>query len=636
MTESMDTLLQENRVFDPPHSFKNANVSNPSIYNQEDEPFWANEARKLDWFKPFEKVLSFTAPYAKWFEGGKLNAAYNCLDRHLAAKRNKAAFMWEGEDGKTRVLTYWELHREVCQLANVYKNLGLKKGDRIAIYMPLIPEAIVAMLASARIGLIHTVVFGGFSAESLKDRIEDSGAKLLITADGGYRRGAIIPLKSTADTALASLNIQNVIVVKRTGNEIDMQPNRDLWYHDLVPHASPDCPPEWMDSEDPLYILYTSGTTGKPKGILHTTAGYLTQCRTTCEMVFDMKDNDLYWCTADIGWVTGHSYVVYGPLAIGVSQVIYEGAPDWPKRNRFWKIIEKYGVTIFYTAPTAIRAFMKWGAEFPASANLSTLRLLGSVGEPINPEAWMWYHTHIGSSRCPIVDTWWQTETGAIMIAPIPALTPLKPGSATKPLPGIHAAIVDSDGKKSDAGYLLITKPWPAMLRGIWNDPKRFHDTYWSRFPNTYFTGDGARLDQDGYLWLMGRVDDVINVSGHRLGTMEVESALVDHPSVAEAAVVGVHDELKGQSITAFVILKENYTPSNTHEAELKAHVVQKIGSIARPERILFARDLPKTRSGKIMRRLLRDIAEGRLLGDITTLADSTVVEELKEKYKEE
>ncbi len=636
MTDAMDTLLQETRVFDPPPSFKNANVSNPSIYNQEDEPFWANEAHKLDWFKPFEKVVSFTPPNAKWFEGGKLNAAYNCLDRHLSTKRNKAALMWEGEDGKTRVLTYWELHREVCQLANVYKNLGLKKGDRIAIYLPLIPEAIIAMLASARIGLIHTVVFGGFSAESLKDRIEDSGAKLLITADGGYRRGAIIPLKTTADGALASLNIQNVIVVKRTGNEIDMKPARDLWYHDLVPHAPSDCPAEWMDSEDPLYILYTSGTTGKPKGILHTTAGYLTQCRTTCEMVFDMKDNDLYWCTADIGWVTGHSYVVYGPLALGVSQVIYEGAPDWPKRNRFWKIIEKYGVTIFYTAPTAIRAFMKWGTEFPQSANLSTLRLLGSVGEPINPEAWMWYHTYIGSSKCPIVDTWWQTETGAIMIAPLPALTPLKPGSATLPLPGIHAEIVDNDGKKADAGYLIITKPWPSMLRGIWNDPKRFQDTYWSRFPNVYFTGDGARRDDDGYLWLMGRVDDVINVSGHRLGTMEVESALVDHPSVAEAAVVGVHDELKGQSITAFVILKENYTPSNTHEAELKSHVVQKIGSIARPERIIFTRDLPKTRSGKIMRRLLRDIAEGRLLGDITTLADSVVVDELKEKYKEE
>ncbi|MFN4174880.1 MAG: acetate--CoA ligase, partial [Parachlamydiaceae bacterium] len=430
--------------------------------------------------------------------------------------------------------------------------------------------------------------------------------------------------------------IQNVIVVKRAGNEIDMNPKRDFWYHELVNHASSECPPEWMDSEDPLYILYTSGTTGKPKGILHTTAGYLTQCRSTCEMVFDMKDNDLYWCTADIGWVTGHSYVVYGPLAMGASQVIYEGAPDWPKRNRFWKIIEKYGVTIFYTAPTAIRAFMKWGIEFPQSANLSSLRLLGSVGEPINPEAWMWYHTYIGSSKCPIVDTWWQTETGAIMIAPLPGLTPLKPGSATRPLPGIHAEIVDNNGKKADAGYLIITKPWPSMLRGIWNDPKRFQETYWSKFPNKYFTGDGARADEDGYLWLMGRVDDVINVSGHRLGTMEVESALVDHPSVAEAAVVGVHDELKGQSITAFVILKENYTPSNTHEVELKSHVVQKIGSIARPERILFAKDLPKTRSGKIMRRLLRDIAEGRLLGDITTLADANVVEELKEKYKED
>lgn len=637
MSQNVETLLHENRIFNPPSSFQNANVRDPHIYEQDFEAFWTNEAKKIDWFKPFEKSLEFEAPNVKWFVGGKLNICYNCVDRHLkTSKRNKAAFIWEGENGENRTFTYWDVYREVNKWAAFYLNAGLKKGDVVAIYMPLVPEATFAMLACARIGLIHTVVFGGFSSDSLKDRLLDSGAKLLVTADGGFRRGTCIPLKTMADIALKGTPaVKKVIVVKRANNEVEMQEGRDVWAHDVLT-STDEIPCVELDSEDPLYILYTSGTTGKPKGLYHTTGGYITQCHSTVEMVFDLKDNDVYWCTADIGWVTGHSYVVYGPLSNGATQVIYEGAPDWPKRNRFWKIIEKYGVTIFYTAPTAIRAFMKWGTEWPESAKLSTLRLLGSVGEPINPEAWMWYYKYIGREKCPIVDTWWQTETGAIMIAPLPGITPLKPGSATFPLPGIKAEILDQEGKVVQSGYLVINQPWPAMARGIWGDPERYKQTYWSRYPGKYFTGDGARRDEQGYLWLMGRVDDVINVSGHRLGTMEVESALVDHPSVAEAAVVGVSDSLKGQALNAFVILKDGFTPTNDHEAELKNHVVKKIGAIARPDRILFTRDLPKTRSGKIMRRLLRDIAEGRLLGDITTLADSSVVEELKSRYQEE
>lgn len=641
MNKAVEVLLNEERVFPPSAEFaKQANVFDESLYRQgEDiEAFWAKEADRLVWMKKWDRILDYKAPDAKWFINGKLNASYNCLDRHLKGpRRNKAAFIWEGENGETRTLTYWELHREVCQFANVLKSFGIVKGDRIAIYMPLIPEAIVAILACARVGAVHTVVFGGFSSDSLKDRIQDCGARLLVTADGGYRRGTLIPLKTTADSALEGCpTVEAALVVKRTGTPVDMKVGRDYWVHDLVGQASMVCPPEEMDSEDPLFVLYTSGTTGKPKGIVHTTAGYLVGVAATSSWVFDLKEEDVFWCTADIGWITGHSYVVYGPMINGATQVIYEGAPDWPKRNRFWKIVEKYGVTIFYTAPTAIRAFMKWGEQFPKECNLSSLRLLGSVGEPINPEAWMWYYEFIGGKNCPIVDTWWQTETGCIVISPLPGISPLKPGSATKPLPGFHADILLDDGKKSKAGYLVLTQPWPSMMRGIWGDPGRFAKTYWSKWEGIYFTGDGAKRDDEGYLWLLGRVDDVMNVSGHRLGTMEIESALVDHKSVAEAAVVGVSDSLKGQLPVAFVILKEGFKPTNDREHELKNHVVKKIGAIARPDRVIFTRDLPKTRSGKIMRRLLRDIAEGRLLGDVTTLADKEVVEELKKHYEED
>lgn len=637
--KSVETLLNENRTFPPTQAFTaQANVQDASLYtaSQDYETFWEKEAGRLDWITRWNKVLEFTAPDAKWYLGGKLNACYNCVDRHTKGpRRNKAAYIWEGEDGTTRTLTYWELFREVSKFANVLKSASIAKGDRVAIYMPLIPEALIAMLACARIGAIHTVVFGGFSADSLKDRILDSGAKLLVTADGGYRRGTIIPLKTTADSILDSCpDLKKVVVVNRIDNPIEMNPARDVWYHEAMSLASYNCPPEPMDSEDPLYILYTSGTTGQPKGIVHTTGGYLVGTAATTSWVFDLKDEDVYWCTADIGWVTGHSYVVYGPMLNGATQVVFEGAPDWPKRNRFWKIIEKYGVTIFYTAPTAIRAFMKWGEKFPNECDLSSLRLLGSVGEPINPEAWMWYHTVIGKEKCPIVDTWWQTETGAIMISPLPGLTTTKPGSATQALPGIAVEIFTDQGEKATSGLLAITKPWPSMLRGLWGDRERFIEAYWKKFPGMYFTGDGAK-EEDGYLWLLGRVDDVMNVSGHRLGTMEIESALVDHLSVAEAAVVGVTDALKGQAPLAFVILREGFSASNDHEQELKNHVVQKIGAIARPSRIIFTPDLPKTRSGKIMRRLLRDIAEGRILGDVTTLADSGVIAELKEKYNE-
>ena len=646
-------LLKEDRSFTPPTSFREqAHISDDRIYaeaERDPEAFWARFARELDWSKPWDRVLEWNPPHAKWFVGGQINASVNCVDRHLRGpRRNKAAIIWEGEPGDARTLTYHDLHREVSQFANVLKSLGIKKGDRVALYLPLIPELAIAMLACARIGAVHSVVFGGFSAESLRDRINDQQARLLVTADGGYRRGQIVPLKQVADEALnGAPSIENVIVVRRaTGAEhtsgsipVSIQEGRDHWYHALMDNAPLHCAPEPMDSEDLLYILYTSGTTGKPKGIVHTTGGYLTGTYATTKLVFDLKDDDVYWCTADIGWVTGHSYVVYGPLANGATVLMYEGAPDWPKKDRFWALIEKYGVTIFYTAPTAIRAFMRWGTEWPARHDLSSLRVLGSVGEPINPEAWVWYYGVIGHERCPVVDTWWQTETGAIMITPLPGVTTLRPGSATRPFPGIAAEIRNERGEKVEVGggLLALTRPWPSMLRGIYGDPDRYVRQYWNKWgPGVYVTGDGAKRDADGNFWLLGRVDDVINVAGHRIGTMEVESALVDHPSVAEAAVVGRAHEIKGQAIAAFVTLKEGKQGTKDHADMLKEHVTKKIGSIARPDDILFAADLPKTRSGKIMRRLLRDIAEGKALGDTTTLADPGVVAKLKTQYEDQ
>jgi len=606
---------------------------------QDPEGYWADWAKQLEWSRPWDRVLEWKPPHAKWFLGGKLNASVNCLDRHVrAGKSGRVALIWEGEPaGDVRRITYGELHADVNKFANVLKGLGVKRGDRVAIYLPMVPEVAVAMLACARIGAVHTVVFGGFSAESLRDRINDAGAKILITADGGYRRGTIVPLKQNADDAVAATpGIEHVVVLRRTGQTVSFKTGRDLWWTELMARAAKDCPAEAMDAEDPLFILYTSGTTGKPKGILHTTGGYLTQAYATTKWVFDLKDSDVFWCTADVGWVTGHSYVVYGPLALGVTEVMYEGAPDHPGKDRFWEICEKHGVTVFYTAPTAIRAFMKWGTELPARHDLSTLRLLGSVGEPINPEAWMWYQEHIGGGRCPIVDTWWQTETGGIMITPLPGVTPTKPGSATVPFPGIVAALLDGDGKevKVGGGYLAITKPWPGMLRTIWGDDERYRQVYWSRWKNTYFPGDGAKRDDDGYFWILGRVDDVLNVAGHRIGTMEVESALVDHSAVAEAAVVGRAHDLKGQALAAFVTLKEGRQGTDALREELKNHVSKKIGALAKPDDILFSADLPKTRSGKIMRRLLKDIAEGRALGDTTTLADPAVVAKLRDQYE--
>ncbi|HKK94323.1 MAG TPA: acetate--CoA ligase [Longimicrobiales bacterium] len=642
--DDFDSLLHEQRRFPPPSDFvEDAHVSSDEIYEEAEEDWqawWAGWAEELDWFEPWETVHEWDAPHAKWFVGGKLNVSHNCLDRHLdGPRRDRTALIWEGEDGEQRRYTYAEMHAEVCRFANGLKSLGVEKGDRVAIYLPMIPEAAIAMLACTRIGAPHSVVFGGFSPESLGNRIEDAEAKLLITADGGYRRGSVIRLKQNADAAVERTDsIEHVVVVARGGIEeasgVTMTDGRDIWYHDLVAEMSTECPAEPMDAEDVLFILYTSGTTGKPKGVVHTTGGYLTHVYATSKLVFDLKDDDVYWCTADVGWITGHSYIVYGPMANGVTQVMYEGAPDHPDRGRFWRICEEHGVTIFYTAPTAIRAFMRWGRHWPQRSDLSSLRLLGTVGEPINPEAWMWYNEIIGGERCPIVDTWWQTETGGIMITPLPGVTTTTPGTAVRPFPGVAATILNEAGEEVDAGLLAITRPWPGMLRTIWGDDQRFRDTYWSKWDGIYFPGDGAKRE-DGNLWILGRVDDVLNVAGHRIGTAEVESALVDDQRVAEAAVVGKKDEIKGEVVCAFVTIKERIDDNDDLAGELKQHVVDKIGAIARPADIIFTADLPKTRSGKIMRRLLKDIAEGRAIGDTTTLADPAVVRALQDKYQD-
>jgi acetyl-CoA synthetase len=638
----IEALSYEQRKFAPSPEFASrALVSDQSLYDEADadhEGFWERQARELlDWDQPWSKVCEWDLPYSEWFVDGKLNVSYNCLDRHvLAGRGNKVAFYWEGEPGDSREVTYAELLTDVQKFANALKTLGVTRGDRVNIYLPMIPEAAVAMLACARIGAAHSVVFGGFSSQALADRINDAEAKLLITADGGWRRGEVFPLKPQADDAVKmTTSIEHVVVVKRGGNLVEMQDGRDHWYHELLDHADPVCPAEPMDSEQLLFLLYTSGTTGKPKGIMHTTGGYLTHVAYTFKYVFDHKpETDIFWCTADVGWVTGHSYIVYGPLANGATQIMYEGVPNFPANDRMWSIIEKYKATIFYTAPTAIRTYMKWGSQEPAKHDLSSLRLIGSVGEPINPEAWMWYHEYIGGGKCPIIDTWWQTETGGMMISPLPGVTVTKPGSATRPLPGIGAELVDENGAvvTKGGGYLTLTKPWPGMLRGIWGDQKRYRETYWSRFNNRYFAGDGAKLDDDGYMWLLGRVDDVMNVSGHRISTTEVESALVSHPSVAEAAVVGANDPTTGQAIIAYVTLRGGL---EVDEKVLRDHVAQEIGAIAKPKTVYFTPDLPKTRSGKIMRRLLRDVAEGRNLGDTTTLADASVVNELQRRALE-
>ncbi len=636
---ALEALYVETRTFPPPASFAaEANVRDRAIYDRaanDLEGFWAEQARTLEWSKPFTKVLSWEAPYAKWFEDGTLNVSVNCLDRHVRAGRGaKVAYYWEGEPGDARAITYQDLLDETCRCANALKELGVRKDDRVAIYMPMIPELPAAMLACARIGAPFTVVFGGFSAEALAGRIRDSEAKVLITADGGYRKGDVVPLKKNGDDAVARSNtIEKVLVVKRTGHDVAWTDGRDVWWHDLVAKQPATCEPEALPAEHMLYLLYTSGTTAKPKGIVHTSAGYLAGVTATHRMIFDVKDDDVYWCAADIGWVTGHSYIVFAPLANGTSGVIYEGTPDFPDRDRWWSIAEKYKVSVLYCAPTAIRTFMKWGPEHPRKHDMRSLRLLGTVGEPINPEAWLWYHSTVGGGRCPVVDTWWMTETGMILITPLPGLTTLKPGSATFPFPGVGADVVDEEGKSvplGGAGYLVITEPWPAMLRGIYRDDQRYRDTYWSRFPGRFFAGDGAKRDEDGYFWLMGRVDDVMKISGHRISTTEVESSLVSHPKVAEAAVIGREDAVTGQAIFAFVTLRGGSEGGDALSAELREHVVGKIGSIARPKTIMFTPELPKTRSGKIMRRLLRDIANGQPLGDTTTLADATVVETIR------
>jgi acetyl-CoA synthetase len=638
--QTIEALLAEQRTFPPsPEFVAHANLKDDSIYQRAEadfEAFWAEEAKSLDWYKPWDKVLEWDLPFAKWFTGGQLNVSYNCLDRHVKAGRgDKVAYYWEGEpEGDRKTITYQELLDEVCKAANALKELGIKRGDVVAIYMPMIPELPIAMLACSRIGAPHNVVFGGFSANALSDRINDSSAKLVITADGGFRRGSPAGLKVNVDEALKSTStIEHVLVVQRTKQDVTMESGRDIWWHDLVSKQSNECEPERMESEDMLYLLYTSGTTAKPKGILHTTAGYLLQVSATHRWVFDLHDDDIYWAAADIGWVTGHSYIVYGPLTNGATSVIYEGTPDFPSWERWWDVIERYKVSILYTAPTAIRAHMKHGSQFADKHDLSSLRVLGTVGEPINPEAWMWYYVNIGHEKCPVVDTWWQTETGAIMISPIASLTTTKPGSATFPLPGVKADVVDNNGDSvplGGGGYLVLTQPWPSMLRGIYGDPERYKATYWSRFPGKYFPGDGCKRDEEGYYWLLGRVDDVMNVSGHRLSTTEIESALVAHPAVAEAAVVGQPDDLTGEAIFSFVILKASQEPNADLGKELREHVGKMIGPIAKPKNILFTPDLPKTRSGKIMRRLLRDIAANRPLGDTTTLADAGVVETIR------
>jgi acetyl-CoA synthetase len=642
---SIESILNEHRLFPPPPDFaRTAHISSFEQYEAlyaeaaaDPEGFWAKQAEELEWFKKWDKVLEWNQPFAKWFIGGKLNISYNCLDRHLTTwRKNKAAFIWEGEPGETRTLTYLQLHQEVCRFANVLKRLGVETGDRVALYMPLVPELAISMLACARIGATHTVIFGGFSADAIRDRVNDCGCKVIVTADGGYRRGHEIRLKPIVDAAAGQCpSVESVLVYRRTGSDIDMIPGRDHWWHELMQTVDADCPAAELDAEHPLYILYTSGTTGKPKGILHTTGGYLTQTAYTTKMVLDLKDEDVYWCTADIGWVTGHSYVVYGPLANGATVMMYEGAPNFPSFDRFWDIVERNRVTIFYTAPTAIRAFIKWGEQYPLKHDLSSLRLLGTVGEPINPEAWMWYHEIIGKGRCPIIDTWWQTETGSIMISPLPGATPTVPGTATRPIPGVLLDIVNKAGEPvgvNEGGYLVATHPWPSMLRTLWGDDERYKQTYWSEIPGLYFAGDGARRDEHGYYWIMGRVDDVINVSGHRLGTAEIESALVSHEAVAEAAVVGRPDELKGQAISAFVTLEGTRSGSDALKDELRAHVASEIGSLAKPDDLRFTDALPKTRSGKIMRRLLREIASGgKVAGDVTTLEDLSVLEKLRE-----
>ena len=639
---TIEALLSERRTFEPPEDFvAQANANDISIYadaERDPDSWWASQAERLDWFEKWDEVLRWDPPHHQWFIGGKLNASYNCLDRHLRSSADRVAYHWIGEPGETRTITYKDLHEEVCRLANGLKELGVSKGDRVAIYLPMIPELPAAMLACARIGAAHSVVFGGFSAEALRDRINDASCKVLITADGGYRRGDLVPLKASSDEALVGTKtIEKVIVVRRTGEDVAMEPGRDLDYAQVVMDASPDCPAEEMDSEDMLYVLYTSGTTGKPKGIVHTTGGYLTGVSSTHKLIFDVKpERDVYWCAADIGWVTGHSYIVYGPLANGCTSIMYEGAPDFPDKDRWWSIIEEYRVSILYTAPTAIRTFMKWGTDYPAKHDLTSLRLLGSVGEPINPEAWIWYQEFIGGGHTPVVDTWWQTETGAILITPLPGLTTLKPGSATKPYPGVDADVVDESGTPvapGGGGYLVLRRPVPSMFRTILGDDDRYRETYFSKFGDkVYFPGDGCKLDEDGYFWLLGRVDDVMNVSGHRISTYEVESALVDHPGVAEAAVVGRRDPREGETIAAFVTPKVGVEGNDALLSDLREHVAKLIGKIARPHSIVFTDDLPKTRSGKIMRRLLRDVAEGRELGDITTLQNAPVLDEIRIK----